>query len=205
MNGGKMEQQTTLVRVHPADNGVVNYVADSNTAKVGKTAAMTLALGPLGLLAGANMRGLRAECSACGKVFKRSDYSAVIEKHLMGLVARGELLLRAYTPPPIAEYDPNEAHAPVASEMRKTRKKEDDKLYGPVAWALALSLLLWMAFFYSFTDHFKFEFGYIVRAITLAVISCLLTWWLINSSKELFRVEKSRLKDKKAQDTSDNK
>jgi|ERR1035438_18387 hypothetical protein len=117
-----------LVTVHPACNGIVTIYSDSDRARFAKGAVDTLALGPLGLLIASSTRGMRAECTGCGKVFIRSAASAVIINKINLLLERGELVHRAYTPPPVPKYDPNEVHTTKAAKSQKVDQVIDSKV-----------------------------------------------------------------------------
>ena len=187
-----MEQLPELVAVHRTDNGVIDVIPDSGAARVGKTALMTLGTGPFGFAAGVLTRDMRAECSKCRKVFARATYSHVLREKMQKLIDGGDIVLRTYTPPPIAEYDPNEVHGPspaiVAKEQRKVevaRKDAEQLPYSKVGWSFGLAALFWGVFYEGFTDKFVPDFGHIAAIVVAATIAGLLSWWFVNCCRAL--------------------
>jgi len=189
-----VEQQTELIAVHQADNGVIEVIPDSGVARAGKTALMTLGTGPIGFAAGVLTREMRAECSKCRKVFARSTYSLVLKEKMEKLIDKGEIVIRSYTPPPIPEYDSAEVHAParasVEAEIRTAEiahRRAEQAPYTALVWSLFLSAMFWGVVYLILTDHFQFDYGHVASLIFTVAIASLLTRWFIHCCKCLRR------------------
>lgn len=176
---GSVQRAPQILPFHATDNGEIQIVADSNTAKVGKAVAMTLAAGPIGLLAGAATRDLRAQCMKCGKVFAKSTYSYRVEQKMERFIGTGEVVLRSYTPPPIPAYDPNEVSAAMqAASDARTRaavKKKEDKRFGSIAWLCIIAFFFWCAFGVGL-QQFRFRSADIAADIVILAIAAGSTW-----------------------------
>lgn len=185
-----------LVRVHPADNGLIGLFEDSNAAQAGKVLAMTISVGPLGLLAYGVTRGLRAQCETCGMVFARNRFSLEIEKKLTQLLESGDLVLRAYQPPPVAAYNPNEVHAPTPAAVAAQKKRAEDELYNPAVWSFVLLFFTGGGAIFGLSDHFVFDFSHVATEATLIGLSALLLVRFLKSFGKIMSAEMKKPKDK---------